>query len=188
MAVDADPDAATSAIPGVVPALAMADAAAAAEPVVLVADDEPDPPTRVRHRSGALIALAAVAFAAMISGAAFLLLGNTASNGDDTPLGPQHPATPTHSQHHTRTKEAGAEVVTRPSSTARSTHPVVLRTAARTASSSAPVSSASRTTATSSSAPAPTTSQPVTSTSAAQTTTTTAATTAAASSSASAAP
>ena len=161
--VDADPDADTSAIPGVVPAAMAAGGAGAA---ALADDDEPVAPARVRHRGGALVALAVVAFAAMMAGAAFLLVGNTNSSGDVTPLGPRHSATPTHSRHHTQTREAGAEIVTRPTSTARSTHPPASRTAARTATSSAPAAApVSTSSSVVSSTAAPTTSQPVTTTS-----------------------
>jgi serine/threonine protein kinase len=154
------------------PLVVAADVAAAGdvavEPAVVAPTAEPTP---VRHRSRILVALAGIAFAAMLSGAAFLLMDNNASgDGPTPPIGTHHPAAPTTSPHHPRTKEAGAEVVTRPSATHSSTPAQVpLRTAVRTASrttssapvrtsSSAPPSSTASSSAPPSTSPAPTTS------------------------------
>jgi hypothetical protein len=129
-----------------------------------------------------LFALAGIAFAAMLSGAVFLLMGNAASSGDESPLGPQQATTPSHAQHHPRTRDAGAEVVTQPSNVTRdrpgpqSQAPNPTRTAAaQTASRPAPngpaptrspVSTPTSSAATSSSAPpSSTTPAPSTSTS-----------------------
>jgi len=151
-------------------------------------DDFATEPTRVRHRGGVLVALAALAFAAMISGAAFLLMDNSASG--DSPAPPTVPhrvVQPTQSHHHARTTEAGAEVGTRSSATQSQTltqAPTQLRTAARTASRTAPSSTAPITTTSAppssssatTSAPPPTTS-PASSTSPAQVTSAAVATT-----------
>jgi serine/threonine protein kinase len=113
--VEADAGAVTAPHAVVPPVAVVAAAADAPPPPVVVPPDEPV--RRTRHRGGVLVALAGVAFAAMISGAAFLIMGNAAPSSNETPLVPRHVAGPTHSaQHHSQAaKDAGAQIVTEPS-------------------------------------------------------------------------
>jgi serine/threonine protein kinase len=153
-----------------------------AEPAMATAFAEEPAPTR--HRSGVLFALAGLAFAAMLAGATFLMMGGTASSDSQTPpAGPNRPAPSADSTHHARTTQAGVEAVRQSSRAAgtsrtRSQHPqrslvnAAKTSAARTApagqgvttTSAAPQSSSAAATSSapaSSSSPAPTTSEPV---------------------------
>jgi eukaryotic-like serine/threonine-protein kinase len=136
-----------------------------------------DEPRRTRHRSGVLFALAGLAFAAMLAGAAFLLMGGAASSGSQTPLGPNRPAPSADSTHHVRTTQAGVEEVRQSGSVPRtraSTHArQSLQNAARTtATRTAPAGQGGITTTSSAPASSPTVSSsaPVSSTSAAPST------------------
>jgi serine/threonine protein kinase len=138
-----------------------------------------------RRRSKVLFALAAVAFAALVVGAAFLILGNTAPSEGDTPAGTIHGTQPsaTATKHHpTPSHTAAGQVVAPPVSQSAQhsasqhpkparhhnavvvgpTSPAAQTSAVATTSAPAPVTSTT-------SAPAPTTSAPPATTSPAPT-------------------
>ena len=144
------------------------------EPAMAVA--AADEPTRTRHRGGALLALAGLAFAALVAGAAILLTGGNASSDSQTPVGPNRPVPSADSTHHVRTTQAGVVEVHQSATAPRTQAHAKSQTranAVRTTAANRTAAVAPAQTTTTSSAPVSTsasTSAPVSSTSAAPST------------------